>query len=89
MIYRPSDAWSMPDNVLLLGYTKKQQAALCTEKDKQDNNKKNRDIPLTLPPLQSRKEQAAVRLVTAMNQPDHPPHDLLPQRKGDSIGRVL
>ena len=58
--------------MLLVGYTKKQQAAL--DRVQKKGSKiitKNRDIPLTLLPLQSWREQATVRLVTDMHQPDH------------------
>lgn len=77
-------------SVLLVGCNKSQASQL--EKVQKRALKiisRGKPTALELPSLQSRREQAAVRLVAQMGDSGHPLHELLPQTRAESSQRQL
>lgn len=77
-------------SVLLVGCKEKQRATIDrVQKRAVKIMTRFKDIPLHFPDLQTRREQATVKLIKDMHQPNHPLHNILPPSKGERTGRLL
>ena len=77
-------------SVLLVGCTAKQRATMDRVQRRAIKiMTRFKDISLHLPDLQTRREQATVKLIQDMHQPNHPLHHILPPSKEERTGRVL
>ena len=78
-------------SVLLVGCSKKQQAELERVQTRAWNIIRRRagNPSQPLPSLQTRREEAAVKLVRDMHNQQHPLHDLLPPTRGSCTARTL
>ena len=78
-------------SVLMVGCNKKQQAELERVQRRACKiiTRRAGNISQPLPSLQSRREEAAVKLVRDMHDQEHPLHDLLPPTRGSRTGRTL
>ena len=78
-------------SVLFVGCSKKQQAELERVQTRACKIIRRRagNISKPLPPLQTRREEAAVKLVRDMHDEKHPLHDLLPPTRGNCTAKTL
>ena len=78
-------------SVLFVGCSKKQQSELGRVQTRACKIIRRRagNISKPLPPLQTRREEAAVKLVRDMHDEKHPLHDLLPPTRGNCTAKTL
>ena len=77
-------------NVLLVGCTAKQRDSMDrVQKRAIRIITRNTNTPVLLPDLQTRREEATIKLMKAMHQPSHSLNDILPPTKGERTGRDL